>query len=200
MDFSDFNRRIEAKRQQLREAVNRRLPIKIGRRAADHFTENFRLGGYVDGGLHPWPKTKRQQSGCMAAAALYGPLLSGRNNLARSIRYVPGEAQVTVGTTVPYAAVHNQGADLTVTTHPRVTPKMRKFAWAKFFEAGGNKATATGASAAGFWKALALTKKEKLSITANVHIPQRRFIGPSKELRQIIIDTITQELRPIINP
>lgn len=193
MDFSDFNRLIEAKRQQLREAVNRRLPIKIGRRAADHFTENFRRGGYVDGGLHPWPKTKRQQSGSMAAAALYSPLLSGRNNLAGSIRYVPGEAQVTVGTTVPYAATHNQGA--TIVSRPRVTPKMRKFAWRQFFAAGGKQATEN--PEARFWKGLALTKKEHLTITS--HIPQRRFLGPSKELRKIIIDTVTEELKPIIN-
>lgn len=193
MDFSDLNKRIEQKRREITEAVNRRLPIKIGRRATDHIKENFRLGGYVDGGLHPWPVTRRQQSG--GQDSQYGPLMSRRENLRRSITYVPGEAQVTVGTTVHYASTHNQGA--TIVSHPRVTANMRRFAWAKFFEAGGKKADVSGGSQAGFWKALALTKKNRLTVVSR--IPQRRFLGPSKELRQIVIDTITQELQPIIH-
>ena len=194
MTFEELNNRIQAQRQAIQDAVSRRLPIKIGRRATDHIKENFRRGGYVDEGLHPWPKTRRQQSGDMSAASQYGPLLSGRNHLAGSITYVPGEAQVTVGTTVPYAATHNQGA--TIVSHPRVTPKMRKFAWAQFFKNGGKGATVPAGSPAGLWKALALTKKEKLTVTAK--IPQRRFLGISKELREIIVNTVREEILPII--
>lgn len=194
MTFDDLNSRIQARRQALHDAVSRVLPVKIGRRATDHIKENFRLGGYIDDGLHPWPKTRRQMSGSPAAVAQYGPLQSGRNYLSGSIRYVPGDAQVTIGTSVPYAAVHNEGA--TVTAHPRVTPKMRRFAWAKFFENGGKGATVPAGSPAGLWKALALTKKDRLTVTSR--IPRRRFLGISKELREIIINTVRDELRPII--
>lgn len=184
---------VKAKQREIRDAIHRRLPVKIGRMATDHFKENFRLGGYVDGGLHPWPATRRQQSGGKAASSQYAPLMSARKNLYGSIRYVPGDAKVVVGTSVPYAAVHNQGA--TITTHPRVTPKMRKFAWRQFFAAGGKDAPI--GSPAGLWKALALTKKDKLTVTAR--IPQRQFLGPSQELSQKVSQTVEDEISNILN-
>ena len=194
MTIQQFEALVKAKQREIRDAIHRRLPVKIGRMATDHFQDNFRRGGYVDGGLHPWPVTRRQQSGGKAANSQYGPLMSARKNLYGSIRYVPGDAQVVVGTSVPYAAVHNRGA--TITTHPRVTPKMRKYAWAKFFEAGGNKTDVSAASPAGMWKALALTKKGRLTVTA--HIPQRQFLGPSQELNDKIREEIKSELKTIL--
>ena len=133
MNINDFKRKIQEKQAEITKAIHRTLPIKIGRKAADHFQDNFRKGGYVNNGLHPWPQTQRQKAGGDHAYSQYGPLLSARNYLYGSIRYVPGDAIVTVGTSVPYVAVHNQGA--TITTHPTVTPKMRKFAWRQFFSA-----------------------------------------------------------------
>lgn len=133
MNINDFKRKIQEKQAEITKAIHRTLPIKIGRKAADHFQDNFRKGGYVNNGLHPWPQTQRQKAGGDHAYSQYGPLLSARNYLYGSIRYVPGDATVTVGTSVPYAAVHNQGA--TITTHPTVTTKMRKFAWRQFFSA-----------------------------------------------------------------
>lgn len=193
MTIQQFEALVKAKQREIRDAIHRRLPVKIGRMATDHFQDNFRRGGYVDGGLHPWPVTRRQQSGGKAANSQYGPLMSARKNLYGSIRYVPGDAQVVVGTSVPYAVVHNQGA--TITTHPRVTPKMRKFAWAQFFANGGK--SAPSGSSAGFWKSLALTKKEKLTVTSK--IPQRKFLGPSQELTQKVSQTVENEIKNILN-
>lgn len=196
MTPEQFTALIRAKQNELRDAIHRRLPVKIGRIATDHFQENFRLGGFVDNGLHPWPITRRQQlgAGSGSAAAQYGPLLSARKYLYGSIRYVPADAQVTIGTSVPYAAVHNQGA--TITTHPRVTANMRRFAWAQFFKAGGGKGKDSEGSAAAKWKALALTKKDRLTITS--HIPQRKFLGPSKELSDKVQHTIESEIKNIL--
>lgn len=193
MTIQQFEALVKAKQREIRDAIHRRLPVKIGRMATDHFQDNFRRGGYVDGGLHPWPVTRRQQSGGKAANSQYGPLMSARKNLYGSIRYVPGDAQVVVGTSVPYAAVHNQGA--TITTHPRVTPKMRKFAWRQFFAAGGKNALAD--SGAGFWKGLALTKKDKLTVTAK--IPQRKFLGQSQELSEKVSQTVENEIKNILS-
>ena len=182
MTPQQFTALVKAKEKEIRDAIHRVLPVKIGRMAKDHY--------------HPWPKTHRQQYG-KGTKAQYGPLLSEHPTLSRSITYVPGDAQVIVGTTVPYAAVHNQGADLTITTHPTVTPDMRRFAWAQFFKAGGK--SAPSGSPAGMWKALALTKKQKLDITAHVHIPQRKFIGTSQELNEKMRTKIETELTQIIN-
>lgn len=193
MTIQQFEALVKAKQREIRDAIHRRLPVKIGRMATDHFQDNFRRGGYVGGGLHPWPVTRRQQSGGKAANSQYGPLMSARKNLYGSIRYVPGDAQVVVGTSVPYAAVHNQGA--TITTHPRVTPKMQKFAWRQFFAAGGKNAPAD--SGAGFWKGLALTKKDKLTVTAK--IPQRKFLGQSQELSEKVSQTVENEIKNILN-
>ncbi|MBO5626628.1 MAG: phage virion morphogenesis protein [Prevotella sp.] len=193
MTPEQFAALVRAKEKEIRDAIHRRLPVKIGRMATDHFQNNFRQGGFVDGGLHPWPVTRRQQAGGKSANSQYGPLMSARKNLYGSIRYVPGDAQVVVGTSVPYAAVHNQGA--TITSHPRVTPKMRRFAWAKFFANGGGSTAAN--PEADKWKALALTKKEKLTVTS--HIPQRKFLGESQELNEKMRTKIETELTQIIN-
>lgn len=34
--------------------VNDRLPRKVGVIAVNHFKQNFRDGGWLDDGLHPW--------------------------------------------------------------------------------------------------------------------------------------------------
>ncbi len=46
-----------------------------------------------------------------------------------------------------------------------------------------------------FWKRLALTKKTKLS----VKVPQRQFIGESRELTEAINARTEQEIRKILN-
>lgn len=191
MTQKEFKDLIMAKNKEFKDVIHRRLPVLVGRKATDFFKNNFRQGGFVNNGLHPWQKTQRQGGG-KSAASQYGPLMSGRKNLYGSIRYVPGDAQVMVGTTLHYAAIHNWGG--TVTSHPTVTRKMRKFAWAKFFAAGGNKGGDN--QEASKWKALALTKKQKLDITS--HIPQRQFLGPSKELNDMIQQTIENEITNIL--
>ena len=72
---------------------------------------------------------------------------------------------------------------------------MRKFAWRQFFAAGGKDAPS--GSEAGLWKGLALTKKEKLTVTS--HIPQRKFLGPSQELSKKATQTVENEIKNIIN-
>jgi hypothetical protein len=76
-----------------------------------------------------------------------------------------------------YAAIHNNGGKIPV------TPKMRKFFWAKYYERAGNvtklksgKASASKRNVAlssevQFYKNMALTKR------AHITIPQRQFIG-----------------------
>jgi hypothetical protein len=71
MDLPEFIKQLEAKKREIDDAMRRTLPVKVGRIAADHFHENFRKGGFVNGGLHPWQPTKRQQSGSKSAAAKF---------------------------------------------------------------------------------------------------------------------------------
>lgn len=188
MNIQDFNRRILQCSKQLNELARRRMPVLAGNIAKRHIEGDFRRGGFTHGGFNRWKETKRQKGGGSGASSQYGPLLSDRNHLSGSIQYNPGDGQVTVFTRVPYAAIHNRGG----TTHPTVTPKMRRFAWAQHYrEAGEDKKKDT------YWKRLALTKKPKLTVT----IPKRQFMPtkPGPELMKKISDKTDEEVRKIIN-
>lgn len=189
--------------------IARRLPVAAGKIAKQHFQDNFRQGGFVNDGLHPWPPSKRLSSGAPGADAQYRTLMSGRNHLFSSIGYTPGVAKVTVFNDVVYASIHNDGG----TVHPRVTPRMRRYAWAKYYQLGGGgesaqngpkrgkagKSAGRGGGAnpveAEKWKRLALTKKETLTI----EIPKRQFMGPSAELDARLTDYVEKEILRIIN-
>ena len=202
MDIKDFSALLKAKQKELDTLMRRKLPVKVGRMAKDHYQDNFRKGGFVNGGLQRWPVAKRQQSGSKSAAAGYGPLLSRRNHLFKSVKYTPSDYRVKVANDVEYAPLHNWGGE----THPTVTPRMRKFAWAMYYKAAGiRKKAAKGKRKgktrqrelppeAGMWKGLALTRKKKLKIK----IPQRQFIGESTELNKQIRQTVETEIRNIL--
>lgn len=206
MDIKDSAKLVEQIRKELDAMMRRRMPVIAGRLAKDHFQDNFRRSGFVNGGLHPWPKARRLTSGGTDAASQYGTLLSGRNHLYNSIQYVPSDYRVRVYNEVAYASIHNWGGTVSVT----VTDRMRRFAWAKFYEASGKsrkaatggkkgRKRATGKQAASpqasFWKHLALTRKKKLDI----RIPQRQFLGESEELTAKINERLEKEIRNILN-
>jgi phage gpG-like protein len=203
MNEKEFINRLKSKQREIENLTRRRLPIIVGRMAKDHFQENFRQGGFVNGGIHKWPDSKRQSSGYNNAASQYGPLLSSRRHLFSSIKYTPGNGSVVISNDLPYAAIHNKGGTISVS----VTPKMKRYAWAKYYETSGKKSDTTGkksrkskatqaadAAQAAMWKRLALTKKTSLQI----HIPQRQFMGDSKELREKISRRIDEELKNLL--
>ena len=195
MNIKDFSASLKAKQKELDTLMRRGLPIKVGRMAKDHYQDNFRKGGFVNGGLQRWPQTKRQNSGSKSAAAGYGPLLSRRNHLFSSVKYTPGDYCVRVANDVEYAPLHNWGGE----THPTVTPRMRKFAWAMYYQAVGKRKKGKTRQGelppeGGMWKGLALTRKKKLK----VKIPQRQFIGESTALNKQIRQTVEAAIRNIL--
>lgn len=200
---------IQRMKKEIEQLISRKLPVVAGKYAKQHFQDNFRQGGYINGGLHPWPPAKRLSSGESGADSQYKTLMSSRNHLFSSINYTPGIAKVTIFNDVVYAAIHNEGG----TVHPKITPKMRRFAWAKYYELKGKQKGArkprkgqkngTSQSAGNLpdsgeaekWKRLALTKKETLTI----NIPQRQFMGQSAELDAKISAYVEKEVLRIIN-
>lgn len=203
MDIKQFSDLIRSKRREVDALMRRTMPIRAGNLAKRHYQDNFRKSGFVNDGLHPWPKTKRQTAGGTAAANRHGPLLSTRNHLFNSVRYVPGDYRVKIVNDVPYAPVHNWGGE----TSPAVTPKMRRFAWAMYYKTGGKPKTGTkGRESAGKgqpgsvspeaakWRALALTKKKRL----HIRIPQRQFIGPSRELEERIRADVETQIESVL--
>ena len=197
MTEKEFIDHIKHLQPELERLIARTLPIKIGAKAKALFQENFRKSGFQDGGLHAWQVTRRQMLG-KGADAQRGPLLSSRQILYKSIAYTPERGAVTIYSNVKYAAIHNEGG--TIVSHPRITPKMRRFAWAKYYEAGGGKSGQKGRETgdAAMWKAMALTKKSTLTVKAK--IPKRQFMGPSSDLDSAVKQIITTEVSKIIRP
>lgn len=209
MDIKEFSNQIKAKRKELDELMKRKMPVLAGRMAKDHYQDNFRKSGFVNNGLHPWKKAKRLSSGGKDAASQYGTLLSSRNHMFSSIKYVPGDYRVKVSDELIYAPVHNWGG----TVHPTITAQMRCFAWAKYYEATGKAQKAAKGKKKGKkrdskgkekeqenpeasrWKGLALTKKK----TLRIKIPKRQFIGESQELSDKITEKTENEIRNILN-
>ena len=197
MTDKEFIEHLKRLQPELERLISRTLPVKIGAKAKSLFQENFRKGGFQDGGLHAWQITRRQLLG-KGADAQRGPLLSSRQILYKSIAYTPEQGAVTIYSNVKYAAIHNEGG--TVVSHPRITPKMRRFAWARYYESGGGKKGHNGQETgdAAMWKALALTKKSTLTIKSK--IPKRQFMGSSRELNSAVEQIINTEVGKLINP
>jgi len=185
MTAKEFLKELEQKKRKFDTLIRRKIPVKVGSMAKAHFQDNFRKGGFVDGGLHEWPKTRRQLSGSKSARANYGALMSGGKHLFSSVKYTPSDYRVSISNDLQYAPVHNWGG----TVSPTVTDKMRRFAWAQHYkEAGKDKAKDT------MWKRLALTKKSRL----NISIPQRKFLDYGKELEDRVKTVCDTEVSKII--
>lgn len=177
-DSRDLQRKIEHLKKEIEREVYDRLPRKVGIVAVNHLKQNFREGGFVNGGVKPWKRTRRQDSG--GPDAKYSPLTSRRDHLMRSTEVVAGRGEVTITNPVEYAAIHNEGG--TVETNPTVTPKMRRMAWRKCYALAGvkgkGKLPKNLPTEAAKWRAIALTKKTRLHVRAN---NSKRIIGLTQE-------------------
>ena len=194
MDAKQIANIIARAPKQVEAALRDEIPRKAAVVAKNHFRQNFRDSGFINNGLHEWKETKRQKAGDPRK-----PLTSERDHLMSSIEAVGAPGLVTVVNPVPYARIHNEGG--TIHSHPTVTPEMRKMAWAKAYSIAGvskgGKLPKDLPEEARKWRALALTKKEKLNI--KIKMPRRQFIGESKELRVKINQIIINKLKDISN-
>lgn len=175
MTPEEFARELQRKEADIRRACERTIPLRVSVAMEEHTKDNFRQGGYVDGGLHPWKSTLRQAYGVGEDRART-PLLSRERNLMNNTRhrYIPYQASVYNNT--PYASYHNQGATTTV------TERMKGFFWARYKE-----------TKAEMYKFLALKP-----VGSKIVIPQRRFMGESAELTQKVEKIIDEVLTSII--
>ena len=93
-------------------------------------------------------------------------------DLKKSIKTISkkdGEIHIQSG--LPYSAIHNEGGTI------RITDKMRKFFWSKYYETNKDA-----------WKYMALTKKKYITID------QRQFIGIPNNLVTSINEIIKKHL------
>lgn len=175
MSPDEFSKLLTEKQEEIQKALRRSIPLKVSVAIEEHTKDNFRQGGFVDGGLHPWKTTLRQKYG-KGADAKYTPLLSREQNLmnANKHRYEPFKA--VAYNDAPYAAIHNFGGRITV------TPRMKRFFWARFKDTGTE-----------MYKFLALKK-----VGDNIIIPRRQFMGESRELTTKVTGIVERELNKIL--
>ncbi|MFH1121782.1 MAG: phage virion morphogenesis protein [Bacteroidota bacterium] len=183
MTPAQFQKLFEARLNKIKQYANEVLPRHIGKIAVDHYQQNFIKGGYVDDVLRPWRPSKRFGQDKSAASG-YGTLLSSRKELYNSIRPVASTGRVVIASSLVYSRIHNEGGIIT----QQITPAMRRFAWAKYYESGKENQS---------WKAMAITKKQSRIIT----IPQRKYMGKGAELNRLILSRAMKDIRNIIlNP
>jgi len=167
--------------QRKAQAAIQRLPPLLGAEAVRHTKENFRQGGFVDSGFQAWEKRKHDPD--PGRGTLIG---KGSGHLFRDVRILSRtNNSVTVGTTLPYAKIHNDGGEI---AHPGGTA---------FFKTKGgdlvwvsNKVADRLATAG---RKLPRTKPHA------INIPQRKFLGKSVSLNQKLRAIVSSEMRRINN-
>lgn len=101
-------------------------------------------------------------------------LLESSGHLVQSITHnvlTSGNA-VQVGSNLRYSALHQHGGSV------RVTPKSRRFFWRQFFATGN-----------AYWKALALTKRDKFDV------PARPYLGLSRDDADDVLAVVRDFMR-----
>lgn len=170
MNAEEIRVSIEKVEREIKKQIMDDMPRLIGNAAVSMVNQNFRDAGWRDGGLKPWKKTKRQMG--KGKGSQYLPLHSSREHLSRSTQYKKtGPGEVTISNPVPYASVHNDGfeGNVNVKAHKRTISK------------GKNKG-------------------DKYSVRAfsrRMYIPQRQFMGESRELNEKIENIIRNTFKNI---
>lgn len=157
---------LEKKYRNFRKTIPQKAAITM----VNFFKRNFQAGGFVDVPFKRWKKST--YPGARATMIKSG-------NTRREIKKISiSETKVVVGIANQnhHAKIHNEGGKILI------TPKMRRFFWAKFKETGKD-----------YWKGLALTKK------THIKIPQRKFIGDSKALEKTLDRMLISELKKALS-
>lgn len=170
MNAKEIRVSIENVESEIKKQIMDDMPRLIGNAAVSMVNQNFRDAGWRDGGLKPWKKTKRQMG--KGKGSQYLPLHSSREHLSRSTQYKKtGPGEVTISNPVPYASVHNDGfeGNVNVKAHKRTISK------------GKNKGN----------------KYSVRAFSRRMYIPQRQFMGESRELNEKIENIIRNTFKNI---
>lgn len=164
--------------------IKRKILNDVRVEASEQFDRNFETESFFG---EAWQRKESPVGG--------DHVLVGFGALRRNISSRVEEDSITFQTTLPYAAIHNEGGDI------RVTARMKSFFWAMYYKANGglgrrkdgtlrkDKKNARLSTEAEFWKHLALMK-----VGAVIKIPRRRFIGTHPQLEAAVTSVIEKRL------
>lgn len=157
--------------------------IRVG--IGDEFDQNFERQGFFS------EKWKRRKSPIRGD----GHILLASGDLRKSIHSRSDANSITFYSNLPYAGIHNEGGEI------KVTARMKKFFWHKYYEASGslgyrkngslrrNKRNRQLTTEAEFWKLMALMKEGK-----TIKMPRRQFLGMAPEVEKEVRDIIERNL------
>lgn len=167
------------------KGLKRKILKDISVEASSEFDKNFETQSFFG---EAW---QRQKSPTRAGKHI----LVDTGGLRRSISARSDEDSITFQTSLPYAAIHNEGGEI------KVTARMKRFFWAMYYQANGglgrrkdgtlrkDKRNARLSTEAEFWKHMALMK-----VGATVKIPRRRFLGTHPDLEKEVTAIIEKRL------
>lgn len=163
--------------------ILRDIKVELG----DEFSQNFVRKSFFS---EAWQRKSRRNPGAKGESMLV------TGNLRNSIRAELRDSSVVFKSSLPYAGIMNDGGVI------KVTARMKKFFWAKYYETGGrvkykkngsksqSRASQSASAEAEFWKMMALKK-----IGSIIKIDARKYIGDHAEVRRIVKDIINENLK-----
>ena len=172
------------------KTVFRRILKDIQVELGEEFDENFERQAFF---TQAWARRK-------SPTRPGGHILVDSGRLRQSITSRTTDNSITLYTTEPYAAIHNEGGAI------KVTAKMKRFFWYKYYSATGSfgrkkdgsmrndKRNRQLGTEADFWKAMALMK-----VGATIKIPKRQFLCTSPEVEAAVREIIEENLTDYIN-
>lgn len=174
---------------QIRQ-VFRRILKDIKTDLSDEFDQNFERQAFFS---EAWARRK-------SPTRPGGHLLVDSSALRGSIHSEIKENSIVFRSDLPYAAIHNEGGEITVTA------KMKGHFWRKYDAATGSfgrrkdgslrrdKRNRRLSEEADFFKAMALMR-----IGDKIRIPKRQFLGTSPEVEKAVRKIIENNLNEYIN-
>ena len=170
--------------------IIRRILKDIQVEMGDEFDRNFERQAFFS---EAWARRK-------SPTRPGGSILIDTGNLRKSIGSRTTENSIVFYTTLPYAAIHNDGGEI------KVTKKMKRYFWHKYYETTGSfgrrkdgtprkdKRTVQLTTEAEFWKFMALKKEG-----STIKIPRRQFLGTSPEVEQAVREIIEENMTEYFN-
>ena len=129
-----------------------------------------------------------------------GHILVDTGGLRRSITSRKTPNSIIFRSEHPAAAIHNEGGEI------KVTAKMKKFFWYKYYSTTGSfgrkkngelrktKRNIQLSTEAEFWKFMALMK-----VGSTIKIPRRQFLGNAPEVEQTVREIIEENITEFFN-
>ena len=182
MSPEEFEKKLKQKASELKNYANNRYPSVAGNIALRFINGNFRAQGFQGQSFERWKKSRKKQ----------GTTLVGKGHLRAANHYTTQPGQVTLKNNMPYAKVHNEGFNGTVTVkaHSRNQYSKAKKGTGKFTKTGKErKQTVTYKSGESMVKA----HQRKMNI------PKRQFMPTNQNDSPVLNNAIMREVARDIN-